>query len=134
MKTMRTARGLRWGFLAALMVLGAACGPKGAIDLTIDGEGPNGPLVVPTDTDKLVLKVTDPDDDSEVASLEEALETGDSFPLSLGISAGKYDGDSIKIVATAMKGDVKVSEATATVPFDNKVIVQATLLLLPVTQ
>ena len=101
--------------LALGLLLLTACG-NGAVFLTIEAVGPEGALSVPDDVDKVLVRVTKPEDAEVLLEKEYALTSEHRFPLTLGLEPGSETGERIRVEVGAFKEGELVGDATAVVP------------------
>jgi len=108
-----------WRISGAVLALGllllTACG-NGAVFLTIEAVGPEGALRVPDDVDKVLVRVTKPENAEVLLEKEYTLTSEQRFPLTLGLEPGSETGESIRVEVVAFKEDQLVGDATAVVP------------------
>ncbi|HVE81773.1 MAG TPA: hypothetical protein VND93_02960 [Myxococcales bacterium] len=122
---------MRVAALAAAAAL-LACG-HGAIDLTIEAEGPGGAqLRVPEDIDRLDVHVERADNAEALLDRSYALDpVRQTFPLTLRMTQGDRTGDAVKIAAAGFLADAAVGSATALVPIQPQQVTSVTLRLEP---
>ena len=102
---------------AALAVLLAACGGKGAIFLTIDARGPDGSLRIPEDADAVAVAVAAQPSGEVLLEKTYPLEAGvHRFPLTLALEQGAKTGKKVKIDVSVRLGDTERAFGTTTVP------------------
>ncbi len=115
--------------LAALALAG--CG-HGAIDLTIEAVGANGPLRVPSDIDRLDVRVARADTSAELLSRSYVLDpVRQTFPLTLRMTQGDQTGSEVLIDATGFLADAPVGSASVLVQIQPQEVTQVTLRLTP---
>ncbi|HEX8703601.1 MAG TPA: hypothetical protein VF815_32495 [Myxococcaceae bacterium] len=108
-----------WRISGAVLALGllllTACG-NGAVFLTIEAVGPEGALRVPDDVDKVLVRVTKPENAEVLLEKEYTLTSEHRFPLTLGLEPGSETGETIRVEVVAFKEDELVGDAAALVP------------------
>jgi hypothetical protein len=109
----------------------AGCG-HGAIDLTIEALGPDGPLRVPEDVDRVDVAVRRADTQEPLLEKRYDLDPArQSFPLSLRMTQGDRTGDEVLIAVTAFLQEARVGDATARVRIQPQEVTSVTLRLQP---
>ena len=103
--------------LALGLLLLTACG-NGAVFLTIEAVGPEGALRVPDDVDRVLIRVTKPEDAEVLLEKEYTLGSEHRFPLTLGLEPGSETGERIRVEVVAFKEDQLVGDAAAVVPIE----------------
>lgn len=114
--------------VAALACLAlAGCG-HGAIDLTIEALGPDGPLRVPDDVDRVDVMVQRADNQQVLLEKSYDLDPArQSFPLSLRMTQGDQTGEAVLISVAAFRQDVRVGDASALVHIQAQEVTSVTL-------
>jgi len=109
----------------------AGCG-HGAIDLTIEAVGANGPLRVPEDIDRLDVQVERADTQVMLLDKSYALDpVRQTFPLTLRMTQGDQTGDQVLIDAAGFLADAPVGSASVLVQIQPQEVTQVTLRLTP---
>jgi hypothetical protein len=116
-------------FSLVVALLLCACPGRGAIFLTVEGLGAQGPLKIPDDVDRLSVTVATPDGATSLFEKEYALAAGQQFPLTLGLEPGPKTPDRVRIAASAFKGDQPVAEAVTVVPLNPQEVTSVTMRL-----
>jgi len=120
-----------WIAVAVAALALAGCG-HGAIDLTIEAVGANGPLRVPDDIDRLDVLVARPDNGATLLDKRYALDpVRQTFPLTLRMTQGDQTGNEVTIDAAGFLADAPVGSASVLVPIQPQEVTQVTLRLTP---
>jgi len=120
----------RMVLLGAVGLLASACAGKGAAFLTIEGRNSDGLLRIPEQANLLKLKVTDPSKGSVLLEKDYPLASGDTFPMTLGVEAGDFDGQEMRVEVAGFLDATQIASADVTVPFDSKELSSFTIVLL----
>ncbi len=111
----RAARCL--GSVLALSLVAAGCLGKGAIFLTIEGTTAVGPMQVPDDVDRLVVRVSNEGADAPLFEKEYPLVAQEHhFPLTLALEPGAKTAATVVVEVTAFKGEAQVAQSASPCP------------------
>jgi len=120
-----------WRFMVLVVagLLASACAGKGAAFLTIEARNADGVLSIPQQVNLVKVKVTDPVKGTVLLEKDYPLASGDTFPLTLGIEAGDFDGQEMRVEVAAFLDATQIAAADVRVPFDSKELSSFTIVL-----